>query len=57
MKDHFEVHGPKFAFVKRSAGEPMNSRHVQQAPKYPKIKCFGAVSLSKVLDDYVQLRG
>ena len=57
MKDHFEVHGPKFAFVQRSAGEPMNSRHVQQAPKYPKIKWFGAVSLSKVLDDYVQLRG
>ena len=45
-ESRFEVHGPKFAFVRRSAGEPMNSRHVQQAPKYPPKNCFGAVSLS-----------
>ena len=39
-ESHFEGHGPKFAFAQRSASEPINSRHIQQAPKYPLKKMF-----------------
>ena len=37
-ESHFEVHGHRSQYVRRSAGEPLNSFHIQQAPKHPPKK-------------------
>ena len=39
-ESHFEVHGHRSQYVRRSAGEPLNSFHFQQAPKHPPKKMF-----------------
>ena len=39
-ESHFEVHGYRSKFVRRSKGEPLWSGHIQQAPKHPPKKMF-----------------
>lgn len=39
-ESHFEVHGQKYLYVQKSAGETLNNKHVQQAPKHPLKKMF-----------------
>ena len=34
------MHGHRSQYVRRSAGEPLNSFHMQQAPKHPPKKMF-----------------
>lgn len=39
---HFEVHGHRSKFVRRSPGEPLRPGHIQQAPKHPpKVMFWG----------------
>ena len=51
-ESHFEGHGPKFLYVRKSTAETLTSKHVQQAPKHPKRRCFGVVSPLTALEDY-----
>ena len=37
---HFEVHGLKSQYVRRSVGEPLNIFYILQAPKHPLKKMF-----------------
>ena len=55
-KSHFEVHGRKSQYVRRSIGEPLSTFHILQAPKTPQRKCFGVASLLMVVEDYVQAK-
>ena len=44
---HFEVHGLKSQYVRRSVGEPLNTFYILQAPKHPLKKMFwGCFTLS-----------
>ena len=36
----FRVHGYRSQVVRRSNGEPLRPRHIQQASKYPHMKMF-----------------
>ena len=50
-ESHFEVHGRRSQYVRRSVGEPLNTFHIQQASKHPQTKCFVVASLLMVLED------
>ena len=39
-ENHFEVHGRKSQYVRRSVGEPLNIFYILQAPKHPPKKMF-----------------
>ena len=53
-ESHFEVHGRKSQYVRRSVGEPPNTFYILQAPKHPQKKCFEVASLLMILEDFVQ---
>ena len=55
-ESHFEVHGHKSQYVRRSIGEPLNTFHILQAPKTPQRKCFGFASLLIIAEDYVLVK-
>ena len=50
-ESHFEVHGRKSQYARRSVGEPLNTFYILQAPKHPQRKCFGVASLLMILVD------
>ena len=39
-ESHFEVHIRRSQYVRQSVGEPLNTFHIQQAPKHPPKKMF-----------------
>ena len=53
---HFEVHGLKSQYVRRSVGEPLNTFYILQAPKHPLKKMFWGCLLLMILEDYVQAK-
>ena len=55
-KSHFEVHGRKSQYVRRSVGESLNTFYILQAPKHPPKKYFGVASLLMILVDYDKRR-
>jgi len=47
-ESQFEVQGYRSQYVRRSEGEPLQGGHIEQAPKHPRKRCFGAVLLLKI---------
>jgi len=39
-ESHFEVHGHRFQYIRRSIGEPIRKAHIQQATKHPPKMMF-----------------
>ena len=55
-ESHFEVHGRKSQYVRRSVGEPLNTFCIYRPRNTPQRKCFGVASLLMILVDYVQVK-
>lgn len=56
-ESHFEVHGYRSQFVRRSKGEPLRPGHIQQAPKHPPKKMFWGSFSAKGTGRLVNVEG
>ena len=56
-ESHFEVHGYRSKFVRRSKGEPLRPGIIQQAPKHPPKKMFWGSFSAKGLGRLISVEG